>query len=128
MRVLGRTAGVVVLLAVMLLAWSASGCFVRTRDRTVTGPHPVPDGATLSSLKVGETTRQWVIETLGQPTRTKDLEGGGQLLIYEYLERESGHTRVLVIATYRWNETSVMRLSFEVRDGIVTRFERERIP
>ena len=41
-------------------------------------------------MKLGETTRQWVLATLGEPTSRGTTDTGREILRYEYCKKTKG--------------------------------------
>lgn len=113
-------------LILMAAVVGMGGCvYLYSRDRTTIVKGDLPDDSVLAAVVEGATSDDWVISTLGEPTFTKELEGGGALLIYQYETEDTTTTRVLIVMYERSQVTRVVRLNFEIRDGVVVRFWRD---
>jgi hypothetical protein len=61
------------------------GCLVSDKDIYYTGI----EGETLKQIKPGETTRNWLVSTLGDPTEQSLTEEGTEILRYKCAKKQN---------------------------------------
>lgn len=99
---------------------------VSHNSRTAYGSgRSVPGYDTLRQIRPGETTRVWVVETLGTPTSRTQLDDGAEILRYEYVRETRNKVGCLFIIDIDHSTVSEENLYFEIRDGIVERYWRD---
>lgn len=122
----GSLAPVAVLLIGSVFVAPLGGCLVSSSNSTVESGIMVTT-ATLDQVAPHQTTSDWLIATLGQPTTRVDVEGqpGVQIWRYDYsrTERSAGAVFLIFGGATKRQETS--RAFFEVSQGVVTRAWRE---
>jgi outer membrane protein assembly factor BamE (lipoprotein component of BamABCDE complex) len=94
-----------------------SGCIHGRSYSSLSGDY-VGTG-TYNRIEVGETTDDWVLAALGEPTRRSELEGG-ELWAYEYERTERSKGSVLLVIGGSSSEESSGGTYIEIKDGIVT--------
>ena len=98
------------------------GCVVCQTDEQYTGI----ENDTLKQVKCGQTTRDWVIETFGEPSEQILTDDGGEILKYKCVRKKDNQFVMfpppIVISDEKDVEHTV---AFEVRDGIVQRYWKE---
>ncbi len=98
------------------------GCIVCETDEQYTGI----ENDTLKQVECGQTTRDWVIETFGEPSEQILNDDGGEILKYKCVRKKDNQFVMfpppIVISDEKDVEHTV---AFEVRDGIVQRYWKE---
>jgi hypothetical protein len=109
-------------LAAML---TTSGCITSRADVTY-GPKGPPAGhSTLRQVKVGQTSKEWLLGTLGEPTRVTQTAEGTEILTYEYTKTVDGDFKVFLLLNSRDRREERTVYTFELRDGIVTKYWKD---
>jgi len=115
--------------AFVLAALCSAGCLRTVVETETRGT--LPTGAVLSRIKLDETTREALVEVLGEPQYVESLSGGRDLLIYDYQEFQTT-TRSLPLLYYHschsGQPTRVVRTCFEIAGGVVVRGWQDRPP
>ncbi len=113
-------------IVVLLIVAGNSGCVMSLSSfENTSGSTVSPD--ILTQIKDGETTKDWLIDHLGQPTATEDRGDGMEDLTYEAVTRVVKHFNVLLLLS---SENSVERVEqwvFELKNGIVHRHHRNKV-
>ena len=94
------------------------GCVVSKTDEQYTGI----ENDTLKQVECGQTTRDWVIETFGEPSEQILTDDGGEILKYKKDNKFVMFPPPIVISDEKDVEHTV---AFEVRDGVVQRYWKE---
>jgi outer membrane protein assembly factor BamE (lipoprotein component of BamABCDE complex) len=110
----------------LVLTVATLGC-IYVSDTFLERPMPAPDESVLSAVKEGVTTREWVVATLGEP-HYRGTADGCELLGYEYVWRERTSRRILFVWRSGGQTTHTLRLTFQIKDGLVVRYREERAP
>jgi hypothetical protein len=114
-----ETALFVSLLAMLVLM---GGCVVYEADEQYTGV----ENKMLKEIECGQTTRDWLVETFGEPTELLMTDDGGEILRYKCVKKKDNKFVMfpppIVIKDDKQEEHVV---AFEVRDGIVQRYWKE---
>ncbi len=113
-------------MVVLLIVAGNSGCVMSLSSFSNTSGSTVSP-AILTQIKEGETTKDWLIDHLGQPTVTEDRGDGMEDLTYEAVTRVVEHFSVLLLLS---SENSVERAEqwiFELKNGIVHRHHRNKV-
>jgi outer membrane protein assembly factor BamE (lipoprotein component of BamABCDE complex) len=109
------------LLALPVLGGCLIGSHSSSRSSgTYVGP------ATLAQIKPGQTRQDFVLATLGEPTRKTTMSDGAELWRYSYSRSSasSGHVLVLLSASSKEQSEAVTFVQF--RDGVVERAWQDR--
>jgi hypothetical protein len=115
----GKTGLFVALLAVALLI---TGCVVCETDEQYTGI----ENDTLKQVKCGQTTRDWVVETFGEPSEQILTDDGGEILKYKCVRKKDNKFVMFPPPIVIRDEKDVEHtVAFEVREGIVQRYWKE---
>ena len=75
----------------------------------------------LAAVVPGVTTRQWLLENLGEPVLEQDLEQGKSEMTYQYEEYVNSKTRILFVFYYRSSKVVPRQLIVALQDNIVYR-------
>ena len=109
----------VALLAVSVLV---VGCVVCETDEQYTGI----ENDALKQVECGQTTRDWVVETFGEPSEQILTDDGGEILKYKCVRKKDNKFVMFPPPIVIRDEKDVEHtVAFEVRDGIVRRFWKE---
>lgn len=113
-------------LVISLLALLAlSGCVSSHSDVTYGSTGPAVRGDTLRQIKVGRTTKEWLLGTLGEPSRTSGTSDGTEVLTYVYTKKvDSRFDFCPFLDTHDRREEQTVYV-FELKDGVVTKFWKE---
>ncbi len=109
----------VALLAVSVLG---VGCIVCKTDEHYTGI----ENDALKEVKCGQTTRDWVVETFGEPSEQILNDDGSEILKYKCIRtKDNKFVMFPPPIVIRDEEDIEHTIAFEVRDGIVQRYWKE---
>ena len=111
-------------LFVALLAASVLvvGCIVIKTDEQYTGI----ENDTLKQVECGQTTRDWVIETFGEPSEQILMDDGSEILKYKCIRKKDNKFVMFPPPIVINDEKDVEHtVAFEVRDGIIQRYWKE---
>jgi hypothetical protein len=112
-------------LLLALAALGLAGCVSSHSDVTYGPTGPVVRGETLRQIKIGRTSKEWLLGTLGEPSRTSGTPDGTEILTYVYTKKvDSRFDFCPFLDTHDRREDQITYV-FELRDGIVTRFWKE---
>ena len=114
-----ETALSVSLLAMLVLM---GGCVVYNADEQYTGV----ENKMLKEIECGQTTRDWLVATFGEPTELLMTDDGGEILRYKCVKKKDNKFVMfpppIVIHDDKQVEHVVV---FEVKDGVVQRYWKE---
>jgi len=115
----GGIALVVSLLAMLVLM---GGCVVCHTDEQYTG---IEDKA-LKEIECGQTTRDELVETFGEPTELLTTDEGSEILRYKCVKTKDNQFVMFPPPIVIRDDKQVEHVvAFEVRDGIVQRYWKE---
>jgi len=99
----------------------AAGCFIWNSDVSYGDKGAPLSGSTLKQVECGQTTKTWVLATLGEPSEQSTTEAGVELLKYKYSKSQENNVVVpfLIVNDEKKNEQTVF---FEVKDGVVQKY------
>ena len=113
-------------IVVLLIVAGNSGCIMSLSTfENTSGSIVSPD--ILTQIKEGETTKDWLIDHLGQPTATADRGDGMEDLTYEAVTRVVEHFRVLLLVSIEKRVDQIEQWVFELKDDIVHRHHRNEV-
>lgn len=108
-----------ILLAVLVLV---VGCVVCETDEQYTGV----ENDKLKQVKCGRTTKDWVIETFGEPSEQITADDGSEILKYKCVRKKDNKFVMFPPPIVIRDDKDVKHtVAFEVRDGIVQRYWKE---
>ncbi|MBS3733986.1 MAG: hypothetical protein KGY99_03570 [Phycisphaerae bacterium] len=108
--------------AAFLLCASLSGCLVMGGSQTTyEGKGKFVDRATLDEIEPDETTRAWLLATLGEPSEVARADGV-EVLTYRYVEKKQDSVAILFLMAASNRKVRCQNLHFEITDGVVSRF------
>jgi hypothetical protein len=108
--------------ALVTMSVLMAGCVVCETDEQYTGV----ENDTLKQVECGQTTRDWVIETFGEPSEQTLNNDGSEILKYKCVRKKDNKFVMfpppIVIRDDKDVEHTV---AFEIRDGVVQRYWKE---
>lgn len=111
--------------SLFLAALTLGGC-VSGRSDVTYGPKGPPVGhSTLKQIRIDRTSKEWLLGTLGAPTRQTRTPEGTEILTYEYIKKIDSDLDVFLILDFDDKREERTVLYFELTDGVVTRFWKE---
>ncbi len=117
-----RAGGLVLLVAMML---AGVGCVSSHSDVTYGSKGPAVPSSTLRQIKVGETSKSWLLGVLGEPSRSARTSPSTEVLTYVYTKTvDSNFSFFIFFDSDNRREERTVHV-FEVEDGIVTRHWKE---
>ena len=109
----------VTLLAVSILT---VGCVVCETNEQYTGI----ENDALKQVECGQTTRDWVVETFGEPSEQILADDGSEILKYKCIRKKDNKFVMFPPPIVIHDDKEVEHtIAFEVRDGIVQRYWKE---
>jgi len=119
------------LIACLALATALSGCNVISGNKTVSVQGRRITTSSLSQVREGKTTSDWLEAAFGLPTSRKSFtrdEVHGEIWRYEYRRSESSSGEFLFLYDGWEHKEETTTTCFEVVDGKVTRYWTEKSP
>lgn len=108
--------------ALVAVSFLMAGCVVCETDEQYTGV----ENDTLKQVECGQTTRDWVIETFGEPSEQILADDGSEILKYKCVRKKDNKFVMFPPPIVIRDEKDVEHtVAFEVRDGIVQRYWKE---
>ena len=108
------------LLAMLVLM---GGCVVYNADEQYTGV----ENKMLKEIECGQTTRDWLVETFGEPTELLMTDDGGEILRYKCVKKKDNKFVMFPPPIVIHDDKQVEHVvAFEVKDGVVQRYWKER--
>ena len=99
-----------------------NGCVVCQVDEEYTGV----ENEMLKEIECGRTTRDWLVETFGEPTELLMADDGSEILRYKCVKRKDNQFVMFPPPIVIRDDKQVEHfMAFEVRDGIVQRYWKE---
>ena len=113
----------IVLIVLIIMCTTFNGCLINHRSHTFqTSPERLVPRSELEKIEPGTTTKEWVLDRFGMPTRTRHLKDGSEILLYETRKRTEHEFSFFFIFSTESSEESKETVSFEIKDGIVQRY------
>ncbi len=107
------------LLAMLVLM---GGCVVYNADEQYTGI----ENKMLKEVECGQTTRDWLVETFGEPTELLMTDDGGEILRYKCVKKKDNKFVMFPPPIVIKDDKQVEHVvAFEVKDGVVQRYWKE---
>jgi len=99
-----------------------SGCVVCQVDEEYTGV----EDKMLKEIECGQTTRDWLVDTFGEPTEELLTDEGSEILRYKCVKKKDNQFVMFPPPIVIRDDKQVEHfVAFEVRDGIVQRYWKE---
>jgi outer membrane protein assembly factor BamE (lipoprotein component of BamABCDE complex) len=118
---LQRGIGLVLLASLLPVA----GCLIYSDDTRYGEKGRAPTERTLDQVQTGTTTRDWVLATLGDPSRQSTTKEGTELLEYQYSRKKDNQFIFCPFVFINDEGEEKQTLYFEVENGVVTKFWKE---
>ncbi len=109
----------------VLMGLITSGCISSRSDVSYGSKGPAVGSGTLRRVKTGQTSKEWVLGTLGEPTSEITTGDGSEILRYEYTKKVDSHFELEPFFDSHDKREERTVYCFEITDGIVTRFWKE---
>ncbi len=107
------------LLAMLVLM---GGCVVYKADEQYIGV----ENKMLKEIECGQTTRDWLVETFGEPTELLTTDDGGEILRYKCVLKKDNKFVMFPPPIVIKDDKQVEHVvAFEVKDGVVQRYWKE---
>lgn len=108
--------------AAFVSAVLASCSLIDVRDEVSYGygNTPVPQ-ATLKQIKSQQTTTQWLLDNLGNPSLISEGKDGAEIYTYRFEEQHRQRSRILFLFSYRVTEVIPRYIYISVKDNKVQR-------
>jgi outer membrane protein assembly factor BamE (lipoprotein component of BamABCDE complex) len=103
-----------------------SGCISSRSDVSYGSKGPVVGSETLRQIKVGSTSKEWLLGTLGEPTNETRTPEGTEILKYVYTKKVDSDFDAFILLSFDDEREERTVLYFEITDGIVTRYWKEQ--
>ncbi len=113
-------------IVVLLIVACNSGCVMSLSSFQNTSGSTVSPYI-LTEIKDGETTKDWLIDRLGQPTTTIDRGDDMEDLTYEAITRVVEHFSVLLLLSSQTSVERVEQWVFELKNDIVHHHHRNKM-
>jgi hypothetical protein len=98
------------------------GCVVCETDEQYTGI----ENEALKEVECGQTTKDWVVETFGEPSEQILTDDGSEILKYKCIRKKDNKFVMFPPPVVIRDEKDVEHtVAFEVKDGIVQRYWKE---
>ena len=99
-----------------------AGCVVYKGDEQYTGV----ENKMLKEIECGQTTRDWLVETFGEPTELLTTDDGGEILRYKCVRKKDNKFVMFPPPIVIKDDEQVEHImAFEVKDGVVQRYWKE---
>jgi hypothetical protein len=109
----------------VLIGFLASGCITSRSDVSYGPKGAVVGSSTLRKIKIGQTSKEWLLGTLGEPTRETRIGDGREILRYEYTKKVDNRFELGPFFDSRDKREESTVYCFEIADGVVARFWKE---
>jgi hypothetical protein len=101
------------------------GCFIHDSKVSYTDKGAPVSDRTLEQIKCGETTKDWIVATLGAPSEQTTADNGVEILKYRYGKKQDSDTVVLPFIIVDDQKQIEQTVYVEVKDNIVRRYWQE---
>ena len=108
--------------SMLVMLFLVGGCVVCHVDEQYTGV----EDKMLREIECGQTTRDWLVETFGEPTELLMTDEGSEILRYKCVKKKDNQFVMFPPPIVIKDDKQVEHVvAFEVRDGIVQRYWKE---
>jgi len=117
-------------LSLLLLGvlFSGGGCLVSSQSTVSYEDSRKPVSANAAKgIRIGVTTKQWILENLGPPTSMNDVGDGVEVLHYVSTEKKQGSLKLLLIGDFSGEKEGTETFYVTLKDGIVQDFGRRKL-
>lgn len=102
-----------------------SGCLIYHSGVSYSGKgEPLAD-STLDQVNCGTTTKDWVVATLGEPSRQSTTANGTEILEYSYGKKRDNEFVFIPFVFINGGKENKQTVFFEISDGVVKNFWTE---
>jgi hypothetical protein len=119
-------ARVKVIIFYLVIFLVVGGCISGRTDVTYGTNGPAVSSRTLKMVKIGETSKEWLYGTLGDPTNESRTPDGTEILRYEYNKKVDSSFEINPFLDLDDKKEVRTVYYFELKDGVVTRFWKEK--
>ncbi len=120
-RQISRCVGILIVLSILPLA----GCVVYSGDVKYGEKGKAPTARTLDRIEPGTTTKDWVLATLGDPSRQSTTKDGTELLEYQYSRKKDNSFVFCPFVFINDEGEDKQTLYFEIENGVVKNYWKE---
>jgi outer membrane protein assembly factor BamE (lipoprotein component of BamABCDE complex) len=107
----------------MTLSLIISGCLISTRQYTnQTSPGRELSKSLIKKIEPGKTTKEWVMQTFGMPTRQRTFDNGEETWEYERSYRTESETHFLFLINTENVTRTRETLIIDIKDDIVQNY------
>jgi outer membrane protein assembly factor BamE (lipoprotein component of BamABCDE complex) len=118
-----RIRRVCVLVMIMSLCLIIGGCLISTRQYTnQTSPGRELSKSLIKKIEPGVTTKEWLLQTFGMPTRQRTFDNGDETWEYERSYRTESESHVFFIINTENVTRTRETLIIDIKDGIVQNY------
>ena len=116
-----------VCIVICLFVWLImGGCVSSETDISYGSKGPAVGHETLRQIEVGKTTKDWLLATLGEPSSQNKTPEGMEILRYCYTKKVDREFELFLLLDLDDKKEQNTTLYFELKDGIVTKFWKEK--
>lgn len=101
------------------------GCLIYHRDVSYSGKGKPLSDSTLDQIECGTTTKDWVLATLGEPSRQSATADGTEILEYRYGKKLDNNFVFIPFVFVNGEDESKQTVYFEISDGVVKNYWKE---
>ena len=116
---------IVLFAMLVVMSFFLAGCLVSDSDVSYRGRKRPIGNQTLRQIECGQTTRDWLVAALGEPTEQSKTEDGTEILKYRCIETRDNAFVLFPIVFVDDEKETDHSVSFEIKDGIVQRYWKE---
>jgi hypothetical protein len=114
---------IILYLAILLIV---GGCISSRTDVMYGSKGPAVSSRTLKMVVIGETSKEWLYGTLGDPTNETRSLDGTEILKYEYNKKVDRSFEIEPFLDLGDKKEQRTVYYFELKNGVVTRFWKEK--
>ncbi len=106
---------------------SLSGCALFDMHNTVTYGHDsrqVPEQV-FESIRINKTTRDWVLENVGEPDRVSRGQNMSEIFTYRFEEHHTKRTRVFLLFSFKKSTIKEKHVFVHFVGGVVHKYWRD---
>jgi len=102
-----------------------TGCLIYNNDVSYGEKGKPVSAGTLDQIECGETSKAWVLATLGDPSQQNRTQDGVEILQYRYNRKKDNNFILLPFLIVNDEGESTQTVYFEINDGVVTKYWQE---
>lgn len=114
-----------ILTLIVLSILQLAGCLVYSGNVRYGEKGKAPTARTLDQVQSGSTTKDWVLATLGDPSRQSTTKDGREVLEYQYSRKKDNSFVFCPFVFINDEGEDRQTLFFEIEDGVVKNFWKE---